>query len=275
MTANVIAQKPRMSSSKTMDRFNGHPVRLQIFEGPLDLLLHLVKENRYDILDVPIAEITEQYIRYLRLMEMLDLDIAGEFLVMAATLLVMKSRMLLPPDEEEGKEGAESGPDPQTELALRLLEYEKFKEASESLRSLHEQRTQMFERPPNGNGNGNGHPNDVLLMKHISTFDLLKAFQDVLQRAMERPPALVRRDLFTVPQRIKTIEERLRQHPEGLTFWELCDDCEVKVEVVVTFLAVLELIRRARAIVHQEETFGEIRLRRAQESQRVNESMSQ
>jgi len=118
----------------------------------------------------------------------------------------------------------------------------------------------MFERPPNGHENGR--PNDALLMKHFSTFDLLKVLEEVLQRAADRPPALVRRDLFTVPQRMKTIEERLRHHPEGLTFWELCDDCEVKIEVVVTFLAVLELIRRSRAVVQQEEIFGEMWVRR-------------
>ncbi len=262
MTATIATEKRRAVSSRELDRFNGHPVRLRIFEGPLDLLLYLVKENRYDILDIPIAEITEQYMRYLRLMEMLDLEIAGEFLVMAATLLVMKSRMLLPPDEEETKEGEESGPDPQTELALRLMEYEKYKEASESLRTFHDLRQQMFERPQDGDGNG--HQADVLLMKDISTFDLVQVFQEVLQRAADRPPALVRRDLFTVPQRIKTIEERLRLYPEGLTFWELCDDCEVRIEVIVTFLAVLELIRRGRAAAQQEETFGEIRVRRAQ-----------
>jgi segregation and condensation protein A len=244
-----------------MDRFNGHLVRLRIFEGPLDLLLYLVKENRYDILDIPVAQITEQYMGYLRLMEMLDLDIAGEFLIMAATLLVMKSRMLLPPDEEETSDGEEATLDPRQELARRLLEYERYKEASESLRTLQEERTRMFGRPPDGNGNSL--QNDVLLMKHVSTFDLLKVFEEVVQRAIERPPALVRRDLFTVPQRVKTIEERLRHHPEGLTFYELCDDCEVKMEVIVTFLAVLELIRRGRAMVQQEETFGEVRVQSA------------
>ncbi|MCS6862867.1 MAG: hypothetical protein NZT92_21395, partial [Abditibacteriales bacterium] len=94
---------------------------------------------------------------------------------------------------------------------------------------------------------------------------------EVLQRAADRPPALVRRDLFTVPQRMKAIEERLRRCPEGLTFWQLCDDCEVKLEVIVTFLAVLELVRRARAVVWQEEVFGEMRVCRAQPSSRVHE----
>lgn len=259
MTATIATEKARAASLKAHDRFNGHPVRLPIFEGPLDLLWYLVKENRYDILDIPIAEITDQYLRYLRLMEMVDLDIAGEFLVMAATLMVMKSRMLLPPEEEERAESEESGVDPQEELARRLLEYERYREASESLRASRDLRSQMFERPPNGHGNG--HPNDALLMKHFSTFDLLRVFEEVLQRAVDRPPAIVRRDLFTVPQRMKAIEERLRHRAEGLTFWELCDDCEVKIEVVVTFLAVLELIRRSRAVAQQEEIFGEIRVK--------------
>lgn len=262
MTATIATERAKAVALKAHDRFNGPLVRLPIFEGPLDLLLYLVKENRYDLFDIPIAEITDQYLRYLRLMEMLDLDIAGEFLVMAATLMLMKSRLLLPPDEDEKAESEESGVDPQEELARRLMEYEKYREASESLRASLDLRAQMFERPPNGHGNSQ--PSDVLLMKHISTFDLLRVFEEVLQRAADRPPALVRRDLFTVPQRMKIIEERLRRCPEGLTFWELCDDCEVKIEVIVTFLAVLELIRRGRVVAWQEEIFGEIRVKRAQ-----------
>ncbi|MCS6861613.1 MAG: segregation/condensation protein A, partial [Abditibacteriales bacterium] len=172
MTATITPKQTRTVASQAAGRFNGYPVRLPIFEGPLDLLLYLVKENRYDLFDIPIAAITDQYLRYLRLMEMLDLDIAGEFLVMAATLMVMKSRLLLPPEEDETTEEAEPEVDPQEELARRLLEYAKYRAASESLRTAGDLRAQMFERPPDGKANGR--LSDVPLMRHFSTFDLLR-----------------------------------------------------------------------------------------------------
>lgn len=246
------------------DRFIGYPVHLHIFEGPLDLLLHLIKEHRIDIYDIPIAEITDQYLAYLQFMEALDIELAGDFLVMAATLLMIKSKMLLPIDEDTEEGSEEESKDPREELVQRLLEYKRFKEAAETLKSLGQMRSLMFDRPPNGNGhnghNGNGHQNGHFLVHSVSSLELMMAFREVLERVAERPAAEIPRQLLTLPMRLRHITEKLRRHPDGVTFAELCDDCDTRHAVIVTFLALLELIRRLRARVSQPCNFGEIRV---------------
>ncbi len=250
-------------------RFSGHAISLPVFEGPLDLLLHLVKQNRYDIFDIPIAAITEQYLRCVRLLELLDFEVAGEFMLMAAELLTIKSKLLLPPEEEASAED-EVALDPRLALAERLLEYQRFREAAETLRDYHDLRSRMFHRPLVLNGSVHRPPdqaNDgsrdqpkVLLMQSVSLFDLLYAFQRVLDRTREEPAALVRRDLVTLPERIRQLGARIRLAARGLSFEQLCDDCELRIQVIVTFLAVLELIRRQRIVVEQDEAFGEMRI---------------
>lgn len=250
------------------DRFVGHPVRLPIFEGPLDLLLHLIKERQVDIYDIPIAEITDQYLAYLQLMEFLDIELAGDFLIVAATLLMIKSKMLLPVEEEESEE--EETKDPRAGLVQQLLEYKRFKEAAETLKSLGDMRAMMFDRPlnghsgngRNGNGdsNGNGHREPGFILRSTSVLDLYLAFREVLERVSERPLAEIPRQLITLTMRLKHIADLVKQHPEGLTFAQLCEDCDTRHVVIVTFLALLEMIRRVRVKVFQLRNFGEIRI---------------
>ncbi|MBV9470676.1 MAG: segregation/condensation protein A [Abitibacteriaceae bacterium] len=249
------------------DRFTGHKVRLHIFEGPLDLLLYLIRAHRYDVCDIPIQAVTNQFLEFLRLMEEVDLEYAGDFMVTAATLMQIKSRMLLPPQESANEEEMEeTGIDPRQELVERLLEYQKFQEAAETLKGMRDERAQMFTRlvPLDDSlaDTDGADDNGVLLLQDISTFDLLRALQKVLERVAERPVATIRREPFTIGERIRQLLGRITATREGSTFDALCEDCETRLEVVITFLALLELIRRGRAIVSQPEPFAEIVVRR-------------
>lgn len=260
------------------ERFTGHRVRLHVFEGPLDLLLYLVRAHRYDIFDIPIHQVTSQFIEFLTLMEELDLEYAGDFLVTAATLMQIKSRMLLPRQESENEdEMEEDEADPRRELVQRLLEYQQFREAAETLDELGEERALLFTRPiylenppddADGNGantegaSGTSGTDDAVSLAEISTFDLLRALQRVLSRVQERPVATVRREPFSVADRTRELMGRVTAAGQ-LTFDFLCDDCQTRVEVVVTFLALLELIRRGRVRAVQRELFGEIWVERS------------
>jgi len=246
------------------DRFTGHRISLQLFDGPLDLLLYLIRAHRYDICDIPIHEITAQFMEFLTVMDEVDIEYAGDFLVTAATLMQIKVRMLLPKTEsanEEEMEGEEG--DPRQALVDRLLEYQRLQEAAETLKDLGEERALQFPRPPQQLQLFTADETDDVaqLLSDVSTFDLLRTLQRVLNRMKEKPVALVRREPFSLAERTKGVLGRLNQFREPLTFDALCDDCESRVEVVITFLAVLELIRRSRVLITQEKLFGEIWVR--------------
>jgi segregation and condensation protein A len=244
------------------DRFTGHRISLQLFDGPLDLLLYLIRAHRYDICDIPIHEITAQFMEFLMVMDEVDIEYAGDFLVTAATLMQIKVRMLLPKQEsanEEEIEGEED--DPRQALVNRLLEYQRLQEAAETLKDLGEERALQFPRPPQQLQlfTADEKADDVAkLLSDVSTFDLLRALQRVLDRMKTRPVALVRREPFSLAERTKDLFARLGHSNQAMTFETLCDDCEERVEVVITFLAVLELIRRGRVVISQPELFGEI-----------------
>jgi segregation and condensation protein A len=242
--------------------FTGHPVQLPTFEGPLDLLLYLIERDEIDVFDIPIEHITNQYLEYLGQLESLNLEVAGDFLVMAAQLLEIKSRMLLPQEERPEEDEEEVG-DPRAALVARLLEYRRYKAVAEELRARAEIQRFVFSRRDlaNGNGNGNGHAeHPYLMLNEVSTFDLWAAFQSVLGRAKAAPSGDVVRPRFTVAQKMATIAARLRWAKEGIQFAELFDDDATRMELIVTFLALLELIRARRLRVAQERLFGEIRV---------------
>lgn len=256
------------------ERFVGHKIKLHIFEGPLDLLLYLIRGHRYDILDIPIREVTEQFVEFLRTMDELDkaaevdIEYAGDFCVTAATLMQIKSRMLLPKNESENEEEIEEGEnDPRRELVERLLEYQRMQGAAETLREKRDERSLLFNRPaladlpipPDALPEIDSTPEAeaAALLKDVSTFDLLRALSRVLRRIEERPVAIVRREPFTLAERTREVLSRLRRD-EALSFDALCDDCESRLEVVITFLAILELVRRGRANVSQRANFDEI-----------------
>jgi segregation and condensation protein A len=260
-------QLPTQPFVRDPERFAGHRVQLPVFVGPLDLLLYLIRAHRYDIFDIPVHEITAQFLEFLGLMNEVDLDYAGDFLVTAATLMQIKSRMLLPKQESANEEVMdEEGDDPRKELVDRLVEYQKFQEAAESLKELREERAQVFPRtvPLEESvrlAGGDEQPVvDTLLLQDVSTFDLLRALQRVLQR-IPPEPMTVRREPRTVGERVRDLLRRLHATAEPLTFGVLCDDCESRLDVVVTFLALLELIRRGQVIMTQRALFDEIWIR--------------
>jgi segregation and condensation protein A len=229
--------------------FTGYRVRIAIFEGPLDLLLYLVKRNEVDIYEVRVSEITDEFLGYLRTMQELNVELAGDFLVVAASLLLIKSRMLLPLEESAAAEEDEEELDPQIELAERLLAYRTFKEASELLEESRQLRDRIYLRAPAEDGDvGTG----FVMLEHVSVFDLVSVFRDLLERATEPPPTILQREAITVAQCIRHVLDALAHAPPaGLTFYEILPEPLTRLMVITTFLAVLELMRRRRIRVKQ------------------------
>jgi segregation and condensation protein A len=229
-----------------------YQVRIDNFEGPLDLLLHLIKKSEINIYDIPIALIAKQYLEYLEAMKDLNLTVAGEFLVMAATLLQIKSKMLLPVDETT--EDEEDGPDPREELVRRLLEYKKFKEAARQLDNQERMWRDLYNREEN--------PvvaveSDETPLEDISLFDLVDALNGILERNPGKQLLEILPDNLTVRDRMNAILEAL-EGQESVTFSSLFESSSHRLVVIVTFLALLELIRLRTARVFQGENFGPI-----------------
>src|SRR3989338_814061 len=187
-----------------------YKIHLEIFEGPLDLLLHLIKEEELDIYDIPIMRITEQYLEYLNLMELLDLEVAGDFLVVAATLMQIKSRMLLPPDPGATEE---EECDPRAELVRRLLEYKTYKEAAGRLRGFETERNRVFVRPPAGWENTMGGGDAAAVFSEVSLFDLISALAKVIGNLPKEVFHQVVKDEFTVAEKIHEIFHELVSQP--------------------------------------------------------------
>ncbi|HEU5462514.1 MAG TPA: segregation/condensation protein A [Candidatus Binatia bacterium] len=225
-------------------------VQLDIFEGPLDLLLHLIKKNEVSITDIPIATITEQYLATLELMQTLNLDVAGEFLVMAATLVHIKSRMLLPTDEEEPDE--EDGEDPRSELVRRLLEYQRYKDAAAELEQREVLTRDVFVRatPPTEEAG----PREF---REISVFELLGALKRVIDRLPQDIAHEVTLEKITVRQKMTMLLDHLRNQGK-LFFDSLFTEVKSRLEVIVTFLAMLELVKVRAIRVFQDEPGGQI-----------------
>lgn len=240
--------------------FTGHPVKLPVYEGPLDLLLYLIERDEIDIFDIPIEHITNEYLQYLAQLETLNIDVCGEFLVMAAQLLEIKSRMLLPQPERPPEEQEEAG-DPRAELVARLLEYRRYKMVAEELRARAELQRYVFSRGLFLTGE-ESEPSERphLMLGEVSAFDLWAAFQNVLSRVREPAAGDVVRPRFTVAQKIAAIAARLRWATEGIRFEQLFDEEASRAELIVAFLALLELIRLRRVRVAQDGLFGEIRV---------------
>jgi segregation and condensation protein A len=236
---------------------SSYRVRLDEFEGPLDLLLHLIKKSEINIYDIPIAVITKQYLEYISLMKDLNLDVAGEFLVMAATLIHIKSRMLLP-DDSEGDDEDDSGEDPRAELVRRLLEYKQFKEAAGDLVQRGQQWREVFGRPASLEAERPSLPEDEDDMPlDLTLFDLVDAFQDILQRTPAKALVEMTADHLTVKDRMNYILERLESEAAA-PFETLFHPEEGRMVVIVTFLGLLELMRIKLVRAYQSEAFGSI-----------------
>lgn len=232
-------------------------VHLDAFEGPLDLLLHLIKKNEINIYDIPIALITSQYLETVALIHQLDLDVAGEFLVMAATLIHIKSRMLLPrPDAAAGiDEGVDD--DPRDALVRRLLEHEKFKAAAELLHEREQVRAAQRLRPDQRVAAIIGEDYEPEL--EVDLFGLISAFNAVVQRLQHRPKVLLPPEQVPIERRIEQLLERLSE-TEACGFEDLFADVSDRGGLIVTFLALLEMIRLKLVRVFQAGSFGPIRV---------------
>lgn len=233
-------------------------IKLDIFEGPLDLLLHLIKENQVDIYDIPISNITEQYLEYLEVMKSLNLELAGEYLVMAATLTYIKSKMLLPKPEVPEDEEQDEDIDPRDELVAKLIEYKKFKEAALRLKERELDQSQVFTRM----GDEKDMPSEGDLLLEVSVLELLKSFKRVLDRFDGGPEYSVTLEEISVTDKLNYIMARL-EAVDSLTFDSLFEEGRNRMEVVATFLALLELMRLKLARVHQTRRESEILIYRA------------
>ena len=231
-----------------------YPVRLANFEGPLDLLLHLIKTHEVNIYDIPIVLVTQQYLEYIDLMQELNLDVAGEFLVMAATLIHIKSRMLLPrpdPTQEDPEE------DPREALVRRLLEHQKFKAAAELLHERETLRSAQWTRPDGPISEIAGEAPEPEI--EVDLFSLISAFRAVVERAKQRPKIYLPGEQIPIEERIDELLSKLSE-TEACGFEDLFADIQTRAGLIVTFLALLEMIRLKLVRVFQSGVLGPIRV---------------
>jgi len=246
-TISVAGAHPSITPDHDTDQLK---VTLGEFEGPLDLLLYLIRQEQINIYEIPIARITDEYLRYLKLMKELDLTVAGDFLVMAAQLIELKSRMLLPRDPLAAQEEIE---DPRNELVNRLLEHEKFKAAAEMLWSRATVEQAVFKRAEIETDKTNP---EVA----VGLFDLLRVFQEILARHKEEVMMEIEREEVTVAEMIDRLRNMVRSAGE-LNLMSFFERAKSRRELVVAFLSVLELVRLSEISLQQRETFGEITAR--------------
>jgi segregation and condensation protein A len=232
------------------------PVKLDNFDGPLDLLLYLIRKNELNVYDIPIVLITQQYLSAIHLLQELNLDIAGDFLVMAATLIHIKSRMLLPrPETAAGVDGDEA--DPRDALVRRLLEHERYKAAAGLLHEREQVRAAQWQRPDGRLAEITGE--DLEPELEVDLFSLLNAFQAVVERAKHRPRVLLPPEQMPLEVRIAQLLDRLSE-TTACGFEELFADVSDRTGLIVTFLALLEMIRLKLVRVFQAGSFGPIRV---------------
>jgi len=243
-------------------RGDDYRVKLEIFEGPLDLLLYLIKKDEIDIYDIPIAHITEQYLHYLSLMEVLDIAVAGDFLVMASTLIYIKSKLLLPPDPSLAGQD-DLNEDPRAELVEQLLEYQKFKAAANMLHSRGQIEAACYTRAPLETDQNNPEVS-------ATVFDLLRVFREILQRAESIAEIEIARDEMTMNQKLAQIRAALNERSE-INVRELFELARSKRELILTFLAFLELVKEAEIRLIQQKLFGEIIARKREVIEQIAE----
>ena len=248
MSGALPNHEPQAGTARSPE--SGVRVQAGTFEGPLDLLLHLVRINEVDIRDIPIATITEQYHEYLSMMRQLNLEIAGEYLVLAATLMQIKSQMLLPPDPDAGDDDAV---DPREALAQQLLDYQRFRHAAENLQAMESRRTLIWTR----HDVPEEFADEELLA--VDMFDLLKAFRKLIGRLDEEQQVRLKRDNVSVAEKISWLTELLQER-RSLDLLGLLAGLGTRLDRIATFLAVLEMMRLAVIVVFQRKLFGDIRI---------------
>lgn len=238
-----------------------YKVNFEVFEGPLDLLLYLIKKEEVDIYEVNLTKLASQFIEYIDLMRSFDLEVAGEFLVMASTLVFIKSRELLPVEQQVVVEGEEEGEDPRWELIRQLVEYKKFKDAAGQLQILEERQENVFPRLPIKPEFVN---EDAPAKPEAGIFDLLNAVNSILKRFQEKESSTreIYEDKFSVSEKMETVMQVINER-STVRFAELFAPAASRSEVVCTFLALLELIRLKQLACAQPEPFAEIEISRA------------
>lgn len=230
-------------------------VRLPVYDGPLELLIELIRKNEVDVYDIPVAEITKQYLESIAEMKRLDLEVAGEFLVMAATLIYIKSKLLLP---DETAEEEEDGEDPRAELVRKILEYQAFKEAAKELSTLEDERSQIFTRKITDYYLTDLDPEEVGIDNFSANlYDLLSAFQNVLSKAGKEHIHEVIEEVVSIDDKIAEVKNILSTKKK-IKFSELFNKRWSRNILIVTFLALLEIVRTKLAIFKQDKEFGEI-----------------
>jgi len=233
-----------------------------MFEGPLDLLLYLVKKDHLNIYDIPIAKVTQQYLEYINFMQLLDLNVVGEFLVMASTLMQIKSKMLLPAEELSV---LEEESDPRAELVKKLLEYEKFKQIAENLKERETSQQEVFKRPKTDLPQANDKEGKEDVYFEASIFDLISAFSRALKDVPREVFYEVIKDQFTVEQKVHDILHLLLVQSE-IKLSELFTKSKSKIEIIVIFLAILELAKMKEIVARQDAEFEDIIILRNKEN---------
>jgi segregation and condensation protein A len=251
-----VTADPATGKRATRAMTNPPPVKLEAYEGPLDLLLDLIRKQELNIYDIPIATITKQYLDYIHLMDELNIDLGGEFVFMAATLIYIKSRLLLPPDPNAPPEELE---DPRTELVHRLLEHEQFKNAAQMLQSKLVVEEAMWSEP--GIGEFAGAEDEPGLA--VSVFDLISAFREILERAKQRKPLAIVREEVTVAEMIEHVRDVLRSRRGGVRLDDLAAGFLSRQALVALLLALLELVRVHALTLRQKELFAPITIERS------------
>jgi len=245
-----------------------YKIQLPAYEGPLDLLLDLIRKQEIDIYDIPIAHITQQYLDYVRMMQELDISVAGEFLLMAATLIYIKSKMLLPADPLLAED--QSG-DPRLELVQRLLEHEKFKNAAQMLHQKELVESSTWSQAGIRDFAVSGEDSEI----QVTLFDLVTHFRRVLDRAMVKSLMEIERDEMTVSQVIEKLRLLFQQSRGAISLSEIFSAYHGKRSIIVAFLAILEMVYFRAIILSQKEMFGEIVLRRHEDFEKVMVNLEQ
>jgi segregation and condensation protein A len=232
-----------------------YKIQLPIYEGPLDLLLDLIRKQEIDIHNIPIAKITGQYLDYLHQLDRLDIDVSADFLYMAATLIYIKSKMLLPPDPMAGPEELQ---DPRAELVHRLLEHEKYKNAAQLLYQKQQVEAHVWSHPDRSLYEGEEVEGELA----VSLVDIVKVFQQVLERRREVTRIDLQHDTITVAQMMEQLRAQLVAGGEAVSLVAFFESCPSRHAMIVAFLAVLEMVRLQAVILVQQEAFGDILLRK-------------
>jgi segregation and condensation protein A len=230
-------------------------INLPAYEGPLDLLLDLIRKQEMDIHNIPIARLTEQYLDYIHQLEKLDIDVSGDFVYMAATLILIKSKMLLPPDPLGGPEAQE---DPREDLVHRLLEHEKFKNAAQLLYQKQQVEDHVWSHPDRSLYTGEAVEGELT----VSVVDLVIVFQQILERKKDAGKFELRHDSVSIAQMMDRLRQRLIPADDPISLIEFFESCESRNAMIVALLAVLEMVRMQAVILVQGELFSDIRLRK-------------